>query len=101
MVCALPQKLNLLFSFLRTHPTTKMIVFMSSCKQVRSRWRYPSPLVTFVPLGGPAYLPGRAHSPFWSGPLTFLVGPLTFLVLVHPYPRALLIRPPNPRPAPP
>jgi len=34
MVCELPQKLNLLFSFLRTHTTSKMIVFVSSCKQV-------------------------------------------------------------------
>ncbi|RKP13653.1 P-loop containing nucleoside triphosphate hydrolase protein [Piptocephalis cylindrospora] len=35
MECALPSKLDLLFSFIKTHLTTKGIVFLSSCKQVR------------------------------------------------------------------
>ena len=35
MICPLPQKLDILFSFLRTHLTQKTLVFLSSCKQVR------------------------------------------------------------------
>lgn len=34
MVCDLDQKLDLLFSFIRTHLKCKVIVFLSSCKQV-------------------------------------------------------------------
>lgn len=33
--CALPDKLSLLYSFIRSHTTCKIIVFMSSCKQVK------------------------------------------------------------------
>ena len=33
VVCRLPDKLNLLFSFLRTHTSSKIIVFLSSCKE--------------------------------------------------------------------
>ncbi|KAJ2552797.1 ATP-dependent RNA helicase dbp4 [Coemansia sp. RSA 1933] len=35
MVSELPQKLDMLFSFMKTHLGTKMIIFLSSCKQVR------------------------------------------------------------------
>ncbi|KAI9208340.1 P-loop containing nucleoside triphosphate hydrolase protein [Polychytrium aggregatum] len=35
LVCELPQKLDVLFSFLRTHVKSKILVFVSSCKQVR------------------------------------------------------------------
>ncbi|KAJ2077366.1 ATP-dependent RNA helicase dbp4 [Coemansia sp. RSA 988] len=35
MVVELPQKLDMLYSFLRTHTTNKVIVFLSSGKQVR------------------------------------------------------------------
>ena len=35
LVCELPQKLNTLYSFIKSHLSCKMIVFMSSCKQVK------------------------------------------------------------------
>lgn len=35
LVCGLQDKLNVLFSFVRNHLTCKMIVFISSCKQVK------------------------------------------------------------------
>jgi ATP-dependent RNA helicase DDX10/DBP4 len=35
ILCHLPDKLSVLFSFIRSHVTSKMIVFMSSCKQVK------------------------------------------------------------------
>lgn len=35
MVLPLEQKLDLLFSFLRTHTTSKLLVFFSSCRQVQ------------------------------------------------------------------
>ncbi|KAJ1978684.1 ATP-dependent RNA helicase dbp4 [Dimargaris verticillata] len=35
LVCELPQKLDVLFSFLKLHLKAKMLVFMASCKQVR------------------------------------------------------------------
>ncbi|RIA99079.1 P-loop containing nucleoside triphosphate hydrolase protein [Glomus cerebriforme] len=35
LVCELPQKLNILFSFIKSHLQTKALVFLSSCKQVR------------------------------------------------------------------
>ena len=35
LVCALPEKLDLLYSFVRTHLEVKALVFISSCKQVR------------------------------------------------------------------
>ncbi|KAJ2759430.1 ATP-dependent RNA helicase dbp4 [Coemansia sp. BCRC 34490] len=35
MVVELPQKLDMLFSFMKTHLGTKIIIFLSSCKQVR------------------------------------------------------------------
>lgn len=34
MVCELDKKLDLLFSFIKSHLQTKAVVFMSSCKQV-------------------------------------------------------------------
>lgn len=39
LVCNLPQKLDILFSFIKTHLQAKVLVFLSSCKQVRSRSR--------------------------------------------------------------
>ena len=35
MVCALPDKLNLLWSFIKTHLDAKVVVFLSTCKQVK------------------------------------------------------------------
>ncbi|KAJ7057159.1 P-loop containing nucleoside triphosphate hydrolase protein [Mycena amicta] len=35
LLCPLDQKLSLLFFFIKTHLTSKMLVFLSSCKQVR------------------------------------------------------------------
>ena len=35
LVCELPEKLNTLYSFVKSHLSAKMIVFMSSCKQVK------------------------------------------------------------------
>ncbi|KAJ3127345.1 ATP-dependent RNA helicase dbp4 [Nowakowskiella sp. JEL0407] len=35
LVCNLPDKLDLLFSFIKTHLKTKILVFFSTCKQVR------------------------------------------------------------------
>ncbi|KNC85422.1 hypothetical protein SARC_02374 [Sphaeroforma arctica JP610] len=35
LVCDLQRKLDILYSFLRTHTKDKILVFMSSCKQVR------------------------------------------------------------------
>eukprot|EP00127_Corallochytrium_limacisporum_P004020 Clim_evm69s156 gene=Clim_evmTU69s156 len=35
VVCDAPIKMNVLFSFLRTHTKAKILIFMSSCKQVR------------------------------------------------------------------
>ncbi len=35
MVCPAPDKLNLIFSFLRSHVSAKVIVFVSSCKEAR------------------------------------------------------------------
>jgi ATP-dependent RNA helicase DDX10/DBP4 len=34
-ICALPEKLDILWSFIKTHLQSKTLVFMSSCKQVR------------------------------------------------------------------
>ncbi|KAF7969085.1 hypothetical protein HWV62_14240 [Athelia sp. TMB] len=35
LLCPLDQKLSVLWSFLKTHLTSKLLVFLSSCKQVR------------------------------------------------------------------
>ncbi|TPX59385.1 hypothetical protein PhCBS80983_g02540 [Powellomyces hirtus] len=35
LVCNLPQKLDILYSFIKTHLKSKIIIFVSSCKQVR------------------------------------------------------------------
>ena len=35
LVCELPQKLDMLYSFIKSHLTSKIIIFMSSCKQVK------------------------------------------------------------------
>ena len=35
IVCKLPQKINTLYSFIRSHLKSKMLVFLSSCKQVK------------------------------------------------------------------
>ena len=34
-MCELPEKLNFLHSFIRNHLKAKILVFLSSCKQVR------------------------------------------------------------------
>ncbi|KAJ1727887.1 ATP-dependent RNA helicase dbp4 [Coemansia biformis] len=50
MVVPLPQKLDMLYSFLRTHPTSKVIVFLSSGKQVRFVYETFSRLRIGIPL---------------------------------------------------
>ncbi|XP_065834592.1 probable ATP-dependent RNA helicase DDX10 isoform X2 [Oscarella lobularis] len=35
IVCDLPEKLNVLFSFLKSHTKLKLLIFLSSCKQVK------------------------------------------------------------------
>jgi ATP-dependent RNA helicase DDX10/DBP4 len=35
LVCELEQKLDILYNFIKTHLKTKMIIFLSSCKQVK------------------------------------------------------------------
>jgi ATP-dependent RNA helicase DDX10/DBP4 len=35
VVCSLPEKLNVLYSFIKSHLKSKMIVFFSTCSQVR------------------------------------------------------------------
>ena len=35
IVCELPQKINTLYSFIRSHLKSKLLVFLSSCKQVK------------------------------------------------------------------
>lgn len=35
IICSLPEKLDILYSFLKSHLSCKTIVFMSSCKQVK------------------------------------------------------------------
>ncbi|ESO03291.1 hypothetical protein HELRODRAFT_140303, partial [Helobdella robusta] len=35
VVCDIAEKLNFLWSFIRTHPSKKILVFLSTCKQVR------------------------------------------------------------------
>ncbi|KAK9764064.1 ATP-dependent RNA helicase dbp4 [Basidiobolus ranarum] len=35
LVCELPQKLDILFSFIKSHLQAKALIFLSSCKQVR------------------------------------------------------------------
>ena len=50
LVCQLHQKMNLLYSFIRMHLTSKSIVFMSSCKQVRYTYECFRRLRPGVPL---------------------------------------------------
>ena len=38
VVCDLPEKLNFLYSFIRNHLKSKILVFASSCKQVRIQY---------------------------------------------------------------
>lgn len=40
LVCELEDKLTVLFSFIRNHLKHKVIVFMSSCKQVNSLYMF-------------------------------------------------------------
>lgn len=50
IVCDLPHKLNTLFSFIKSHLAYKMIVFMSSCKQVKFAYEAFCRLRPGVPL---------------------------------------------------
>ncbi|XP_068123013.1 probable ATP-dependent RNA helicase DDX10 [Hyperolius riggenbachi] len=50
IVCDLPQKINLLFSFVRNHLKKKSIVFFSSCKQVQYLFRIFCRLRPGVPI---------------------------------------------------
>ena len=50
IVCDLPHKLNTLFSFIKSHLAYKMIVFMSSCKQVKFTYEAFCRLRPGVPL---------------------------------------------------
>jgi len=49
LVCDLPQKLDILFSFIKTHLQAKALVFLSSCKQVCfcARWQPIIPFGTY------------------------------------------------------
>ncbi|KAK5583882.1 hypothetical protein RB653_005486 [Dictyostelium firmibasis] len=56
-LCIIPleMKLNMLFSFIKTHLTSKIIVFFSSCKQVRfvhETFKLLNPGTTLFPLHG-------------------------------------------------
>ena len=50
IVCELPQKLNILYSFIRNHTKYKIIVFFSSCKQVKFTYETFCRLRPGVPL---------------------------------------------------
>ena len=50
VVCELPNKLQTLFSFIKSHLSSKIIVFMSSCKQVRFAYEVFCRLRPGVPL---------------------------------------------------
>jgi len=50
IVCGLPDKLDMLFSFLRTHLKKKILVFFSSCKQVRFAYETFKKMRPGVPL---------------------------------------------------
>lgn len=53
LVCGLPKKLDVLFSFIKTHLHAKILVFLSSCKQVGfifSKWK--TTLITITLLLG-------------------------------------------------
>ena len=50
IVCELPQKLNILYSFIRNHTKNKIIVFFSSCKQVKFTYEAFCRLRPGVPL---------------------------------------------------
>jgi ATP-dependent RNA helicase DDX10/DBP4 len=41
IMCPLEEKLDMLWSFIKTHLNTKTIVFLSTCKQVCSLLRFP------------------------------------------------------------
>lgn len=50
VTCNLPDKLDILFSFIRTHLKTKILVFLSSCKEVRFVYETFKKLRPGVPL---------------------------------------------------
>ena len=50
LVCELPHKLNTLYSFIKSHLSCKMIVFMSSCKQVKFSYEVFCRMQPGVPL---------------------------------------------------
>ena len=50
MVCPLPKKLDILYSFLRTHLQQKTLVFISSCKQVRFVFEFFCKMQPGIPL---------------------------------------------------
>ena len=50
LVCQLPDKLNTLYSFVKSHLLAKIIVFMSSCKQVKFTYEVFCRLRPGVPL---------------------------------------------------
>lgn len=50
MVCELHQKVDMLYSFIKNHLTSKIIVFMSSCKQVKFTYEAFCRLRPGVPL---------------------------------------------------
>lgn len=55
VLCSLQDKLSVLFSFIRSHVTSKIIVFMSSCKQVKfvyESFRHLRPGVPLLALYG-------------------------------------------------
>lgn len=50
VICELPKKLDILYSFIKTHLKTKTIVFLSSCKQTRFVYESFCKLQPGVPL---------------------------------------------------
>ena len=48
LICELHRKLDVLFSFLKTHTKSKIIIFVSSCKQVNLLCSFLNPLLIMV-----------------------------------------------------
>lgn len=50
MVCELHEKVNVLWSFIKTHLRSKVIIFLSTCKQVKFMYEAFKKLRPGVPL---------------------------------------------------
>ena len=67
IVCELPQKLNILYSFIRNHTKCKTIVFFSSCKQVKFTYKAFCRLRPGLPL-----MANRSRYDRWQSTITFV-----------------------------